>query len=193
MDFTTLVADIEASGLGEWMRSSLKAVPIVESIHVTAVALVFGTILIVDLRLLGLMDTRRAFTRVSEEMLRWTWAAFGIAVVTGALMFAANASTYYINTPFRLKMVALVAAGMNMAFFHLVTFKTVPGWNVEASPPAAARLAGALSILIWTSVIFLGRWVGFTKGYDFGIPEDVELDFDFLESSLLLLRELRPS
>jgi hypothetical protein len=139
------------------------------------------------------MDTRRAFTHVSEELLRWTWAAFGIAVVTGAMLFTANASTYYVNTPFRLKMVALLAAGLNMAVFHLVTFKTAPAWDRNTTPPSAARMAGALSILIWTSVIFLGRWVGFTKGYDFGIPEDVELDFDFLESSLLLLRELRPS
>jgi hypothetical protein len=40
-------------------------------------------------------------------------------------------------------------------------------------------MAGALSILLWVSVIFLGRWIGFTKGYDFSIPEDVQLDFEF--------------
>src|SRR5262245_2744694 len=98
---------IQDSGPAEWMRTSVKAMPIVESIHVLAAATVFGTILIVDLRLLGFPNTRRSFTRISHEMLRVTWAAFFCAVITGALMFAANANTYYGNTAFRFKMLAL--------------------------------------------------------------------------------------
>ncbi len=76
------------------MRTSVKAMPFVESIHVLAAATVFGTILIVDLRLLGLPNTRRPFTRISDEMLKLTWTAFALALVTGFLMFAANANTY---------------------------------------------------------------------------------------------------
>jgi hypothetical protein len=181
MDLAGIAANIHESALAEWLRASLKAMPVIESIHVMAVALVFGTILIVDLRLLGLPSTRRAVTKVADELLRLTWGAFGLAVVTGALLFAVNAITYYGNTPFRLKMLALVAAGINMAVFQLVTFRTVTGWDKDVPTPPAARVAGALSIVIWVTVIFLGRWIGFTKGYDFGIPEDVELDFEFLQ------------
>lgn len=189
MDLTSIVQGIESSGLGEFMRSSLKAFPVIEAAHVMAIALVFGTILIVDLRLLGLLDTRRPLTRVSDELLRLTWAGFFIAVITGVAMFTANATTYFDNTPFQLKMLALLGAGVNMAFFQFVTFRTVADWNVGRLPPPAARMAGALSILLWTSVIFLGRWVGFTKGYDFGIPEDVDFDFDSFEIGLLLLHK----
>jgi hypothetical protein len=189
MDLTSIVASVEGSGLGEWMRSSLKAMPVVEAIHVMAIALVFGTILIVDLRLLGLFDTQRSITRVSDELLRWTWWAFGVAAVTGALMFSANATTYFVNTPFRLKMLALIAAGANMAIFQLVTFKNVAEWDRNAPAPAAARMAAALSITLWTSVIFLGRWVGFTKGYDFEIPDELDFDFSLLESGLHLMHE----
>ena len=180
----SFVASIESSGVGEWMRTSLKAMPVVEAIHVMAIALVFGTILIVDLRLLGLFDVRRAFSRVSDELLRVTWVAFVVATITGVLMFTANASTYYVNTAFRWKMVALVAAGVNMAVFQFVTARTVPAWDKGVQPPLAARAAGAISILIWTSVIFLGRWIGFTKGYNFEVPEDFEFDLDFLEGAL---------
>ncbi|MEJ1962855.1 MAG: DUF6644 family protein [Gammaproteobacteria bacterium] len=179
MTLTTLVQGIQDSGIGEWMRSSVKAMPIVESIHVLAAATVFGTIFIVDLRLLGLPNTRRPFTRVSDEMLRITWSAFFVALVTGALMFAANANTYFGNTAFRLKMLALILAAVNMVIFQRITFRTVGGWN-EASPPLPARLAGTLSIVIWLCVIFFARWIGFTKGFDFAAPAaapDVKFDF----------------
>src|SRR5690606_41054373 len=121
MDMTGRVQDIEASVVGEWMRTTVGAVPIVEAIHVMAIAVVFGTILVVDLRLLGVRDTKRPYTQVSRELLVWTWAAFVVAAVTGAMMFAANAMTYYQNTPFRLKLLAIAAAGLNMLVFHFVT------------------------------------------------------------------------
>ena len=177
MDLMPLVESIHASALGEWMRSSLKAMPVVEAIHVLSVAIVFGSIFIVDLRLLAASDTRRAFTRVSGELLRFTWFGFAAAAITGAMMFAANAVTYYGNTAFRLKLVAMAAAGINMAIFQFVTERRVSAWDRDARPPAAARVAGLLSILLWIAVIFLGRWIGFTKGYDFAIPEEVQFEF----------------
>jgi hypothetical protein len=179
MDLASIIADIEASGLAEWMRGSLKALPVIEAVHVMAVALVFGTILIVDLRLLGIPRTRRPITRVEDELIWLTWMGFGVAVVTGILLFVVNATTYFDNTAFRWKLVALLGAGINMAIFQFVTFRSVAAWDKDAVPPSAARLAGALSIALWTGVIFLGRWIGFTKGYDFEIPDDIELDFDF--------------
>lgn len=182
VDLTAIVTSLEGSGLGEWMRSSVRAQPIVEAIHVMAVALVFGSIVIIDLRLLGYLDTRRPFTRVSGELLRWTWAGFGIAVVTGAMMFVPNAGTYLANTPFGLKMAALLGAGVNMAVFQFTTLRTVAAWDANTPVPLTGRVAGALSILLWASVIVFGRWIGFTKGYDFAIPED--MDFDFLGGCL---------
>jgi hypothetical protein len=179
MTLMSFVQSIQDLGVAEWMRTSVKAMPIVESIHVLAAATVFGTIFIVDLRLLGLPNTRRAFTRISDEMLKLTWAAFGLALVTGFLMFAANAITYFGNTAFRLKMLALLGAGLNMVVFQLITFRTVGTWDTDKPSPGAARLAGALSILIWLAVIFFARWIGFTKGYDFGVPPDADVDFSF--------------
>jgi hypothetical protein len=176
MDLLPLVESAQASPIGEWLRSSVRAMPLVEGAHVLAVALVFGTILIVDLRLLGIPDTRRVFSRISDELLRYTWAAFALATVTGAMMFTANAVTYYNNTAFRLKLLALLAAGINMAIFQFLTTRTVAKWD-QGRTPAAARLAALLSILLWVTVIVLGRWIGFSKGYDFTVPEDVQFEF----------------
>lgn len=173
------ISTIESSGMGEWMRSNLLAMPIVNALHVLCVTLVFGTILVVDLRLLGLLDRARSVTRVSDEMLRLTWIAFIGAVVTGVLFFAANATTYWFNTAFRLKIIAIVLAGINMLIFQFVTFRNVGTWDRRAVTPNGARLAGILSILLWVTVILLGRIIGFTKGYE--VPVSEEIDFDFSE------------
>ena len=177
MDLPGIVQSIQASAPAEWMRTSVKAMPIVEALHVLAAATVFGTIFIVDLRLLGLPNTRRSFTRVSHEMLRLTWLAFIVAVIAGLLMFAANANTYYVNTAFRLKMLALLGAGINMAIFQGITYRAVNTWDQNVPTPLAARIAGGLSILLWVTVICLARWIGFTKGYNFSAPTDVNFQF----------------
>jgi hypothetical protein len=179
VDIPALIQSIEASAPAEWMRTSVKAMPFIESLHVLAAATVFGTVFIVDLRLLGFPDTRRPVTLISREMLRLTWAAFCIAVLAGVLMFAANAHTYYANTAFRLKMLSLLGAGLNMAIFQGVTYRTVSAWDRNVPTPLAGRVAGALSILLWLTVIFFARWIGFTKGYDFSIPQDSHINFQF--------------
>lgn len=180
MDLASIVQSINDSGVGEWMRMNVKALPIVNALHVIAITLVFGTIFIVDLRLLGIPNTSRPVTRISAELLRWTWVAFGVSAVTGALMFSANANTYYVNTAFWLKMLAIVLAGVNMLVFELVIVRGVAAWDKDVLPPLPARAAAAISLLLWTSVIVLGRVIGFTKGYNFEVPDEVDPEmFDF--------------
>jgi len=181
VDLSTLFELMQNSALSEYLRTSLKAMPIVEAIHVMAVATVFGTIVLVDLRLLGYPNVQRSFSKLHHELLQWTWIAFGIAFVTGVLLLVVNAVTYYRNTAFWLKMGVILLAGINMLVFEYVTAKSVAKWDRGVLPPAAARTAGALSIVFWIGVIFLGRWIGFTKGYDFTIPDDVQFDFSLPE------------
>jgi hypothetical protein len=177
VDLTPLVEAAQNSALSEWMRTSLKAVAIINALHVMSIVTVFGTIFIVDLRLLGYGNLQRSFMRMHDELLKWTWGAFGVSAITGGLLFMVNAVTYHRNTAFWLKMATIVLAGINMLVFELVTAKSAPSWDKGVVPPPAARVAGALSIVLWIGVIVFGRWIGFTKGYDFTIPEDVQFDF----------------
>ena len=178
MDLSAIFEFMQNSALSEYLRTSLKAMPIVEAIHVMAIVTVFGTIALVDLRLLGYPNVQRSFSKLHHELLQWTWIAFGIAFITGVLLLVVNAATYYRNTAFWLKMGVIVLAGINMLIFEYVTAKSVSKWDKGVLPPPAARTAGALSIIFWIGVIFLGRWIGFTKGYDFTIPDDVQFDFE---------------
>ena len=115
--------------------------------------------------------------RISHETLPLTWIAFGVSVITGVLMFSASAQTYVDNTAFQLKALALCGAGLNMALFQLVTARRTAAWDQCVPAPRAVRVAGLASVLLWAAVVLLGRWIGFTKGYDFTIPPGVELGF----------------
>lgn len=144
-----------------YIKESPWAFPTIESFHVIAAALVVGTIVIVDLRLLGLASTGRAFSELSRDVLPWTWVAFAIAALTGALMFVSQPVDYFGNTAFRIKLALLVCAGINMVIFHFVTQRGIATWDQAAAPPAG-RIAGALSIAFWVVVVFFGRQIGFT-------------------------------
>jgi hypothetical protein len=143
------------------IRESDWLFPTIETVHVFALVLVVGTIMTVDLRLLGFANKERPYSQVASEMLPWTWAAFGIAALAGMLMFSSKALTYYSNIPFRLKMVCLLLAGINMAMFHWLGTRHVEAWD-RGRPPRSAKLAGGASLLLWTTIVAAGRWIGFT-------------------------------
>jgi hypothetical protein len=179
MGVSDLLAALEASSLAASIRSSLYLFPFIESAHVIGLTMVFGTIAIVDLRLLGIASTRRPFSRIASDLFRWTWAAFALTVVTGLLMFTTNAAVYYHNVFFRCKMAMIALAGVNMAIFEMTTLRSVQRWDKDAAAPRAGRTVAALSLVIWISVIFLGRWIGFTTTHT-NLKTDTDFDVDQL-------------
>jgi len=162
MDLSTFLTSLESSSLAVTIRNSLYIFPLIESTHVCGLAIVFGTIAVIDFRLLGFASTRRPFHRMATDTLKWTWTAFVLTAITGALMFITNAGVYYHNTFFRLKMLALVLAGINMLVFELTTGRTIEKWDTARSAPTAGKAAAIVSLILWVSIIFLGRWIGFT-------------------------------
>jgi hypothetical protein len=153
-----------------WLESTSPAIAIsesswlfpgIESVHVIAIALVVGSISMVDLRLLDVNLRDRAVGELTAEVLPWTWASFAVAVCTGALMFASNATHYWGTVPFRAKMSLLLLAGINMLVFHATTNKSVEVWGHQAHTPRAAKISGGISLGLWIGVVTFGRWIGF--------------------------------
>jgi hypothetical protein len=157
-----LISYFENSGLADNIRENDVLFPLIESVHVVAICLVVGTILAVDLRLLGLASILRSVSRVADGILPLTWVAFAVALASGGLLFISNATKYLENDYFVAKIFLIGAAGLNMAIFHLVSAKDLPRWENQTRLPFQARLAGGLSILLWISVVTCGRWIGFT-------------------------------
>jgi hypothetical protein len=164
VDFNGWLKSLEDSGLANSLRGSLYYFPFLESVHVMALSVVFGTIVVVDLRVLGVASRQRAFSRMSSELLRLTWGAFAVSVLTGTLMFTTNARVYAHNTAFQVKMLLLLCAGLNMAAFHLTAGKAqnVAHWDTAPAAPGIGRLTAVLSIALWIGIIFTGRVIGFT-------------------------------
>ena len=134
--------------------------PFLESIHVLSSTFLVGSIMMVDLRLLGLAARDHPVSRITKEVVPWTLGACALSALTGVGMFITQASRYVDNRPFQIKMALLILAGLNMAVFHRATARGIARWDTAKAATGAARLAGASSLLCWIGVMLAGRWIG---------------------------------
>jgi hypothetical protein len=121
----------------------------------------FGLALLFDLRLLGWTMRRVPVSEMSRRLLPWTVAAFVVMVASGSLLLLAIPLRTYQNIFFRTKMVMLALAGVNVWIFNSRTYRRVEKWDLSVSPPRAARVAGALSIVLWIGFIISGRMIAY--------------------------------
>jgi hypothetical protein len=165
MHLSTLLTTIQSWPISAAVRGDTPGTewlfPIIETLHVVALTLVVGSIALIDLRLLGIASRESTVSRLSYEVLPWTWIAYCAAAVFGTLMFMSKAEIYAGNLQFRLKFVCMGLAAINMLAFHFVTYRQVARWDTGVPPPSA-KAAGALSLALWIGVVFFGRWTGFT-------------------------------
>ena len=156
VDIDSLLKSVEMSALAVRIRDSLLLFPLIESTHVFGLALVFGTIVVIDLRLLGIASIRRPFRRLASDILKWTWAAFALTALTGALMFTTNARVYYHNIFFRTKMLLLLLTGINMLIFELTAGRVIHRWislrrrlvRAKRWPPCRSSCGSALFVWV---------------------------------------------
>jgi len=155
---------LEGSGLGQAMRQWLWLYPSVETVHIVGIGLLFGSIAVLDVRLLGVSRHISART-LAKHVLPWTLGSFLLIIPSGLLMFTAHATEFVDSEVFLLKMGLILAAGVNAALFHTITFRTADVWDSEEMrklpPPPSVRLAAALSLLLWISVIACGRLLAY--------------------------------
>jgi hypothetical protein len=155
------IHSVESSGVGRWMRESLWAYPGVEIAHLVGIGLLFGSIVVVDLRLLGL-GRGVPVTRLVAHAVPWSLAGFLLALCSGLLMFSAHAADFLDNRTFALKMGLILAGGINAAWLHSGPYTRATAWDVNVAPPPSVRCAGALSIVLWIGVIACGRLLAYT-------------------------------
>ena len=151
---------IEGSPLAVAMRTDLWMYPIVEIIHITGFVVLVGSIVVFDLRLLGLSRSISA-RALSRHVLPRTLGALLAIVPTGLLMFMAHASDFVGNPAFQLKLGLILLAGANAAIFHTGAFRSHAQWDRDANPPAAVKAHAAASIAIWAGVLACGRLLAY--------------------------------
>ena len=121
---------LEASGLGVAMRQWLWLYPSVEIVHITGIGLLFGSIAVLDLRLLGFSRHISAKT-LARHVLRWTLGSFVLIVPSGLLMFTAHASEFIESEVFILKILLFMAGVVYAAISHTTVFRSADDWDSE--------------------------------------------------------------
>ena len=155
---------LEWLGSTSWSVALLESIwvwPLIESTHVLAVALFFGTVMMNDFRLMGWSFKSVPVSEITGRLLPWTRVGFAIMVVTGLLIFYSNPLRYYHNIFFRLKMILFVVAGLNAFLFHRGIHRRVLEWEREPTLPRQARVAGAVSFAAWCVIVIAGRLIAY--------------------------------
>jgi hypothetical protein len=143
------------------IRESIWVYPILDVLHCVGILLVAGTIVVVDLRLLGFGLRRLPVSSVVGQVLPWTLGGFGFMLITGSLLAWSEPVRLYKSLFFPWKLLFLAIAGLNALLFHYGVYRGVGAWDSDSLTPARARLAGAISIACWICVIAAGRAVGY--------------------------------
>lgn len=144
----------------ENFSGSPHAYPIVLALHLTCIALFGGLILITDLRLLGWTLRSLPVTDFVQRLRVAKWTGFFTMVTCGALLAGSEAAKYYVNPYFWTKMTLLALIGVHALLFRRSVYRNAE-LNRATVMPGRAKLAGALSLLLWTGVICSGRMIGY--------------------------------
>jgi hypothetical protein len=143
------------------MRESLWAEPIVESIHVLTLTLFIGFAVLLDMRLLGVAMRRRPVSEVLGQLNPWLFVGFTIMIVSGTLLFIGDPVSFYTTTFFKVKMIMLVLAGLNVAIFNWTVGRKIAEWDLNPTTPRGAKVAAIVSLVLWVLIVAAGRAIAY--------------------------------
>ncbi len=149
------------SALGAAMRGELWLYPLVEVVHIIGFTVLVGSVVMFDLRVLGLSKGIEV-TALARHLLIWSLAALLLIVPAGLMMFSAHPHDFASNNVFILKLGLIATAGINAALFHVGIYRTVSRWDTDGPSPALGKVQALLSIALWFSVILCGRLLAYT-------------------------------
>ena len=147
----------EATGLGKMIRNSQYAFPIVEFFHLAALAVIGGAVLVVDMRLLGLGLKKTSVAQLARDAQPWVTGSLVVMLASGIALYSSEATKCYQSPAFWIKMIALLLA---MIFTYTIRRRTAAA-DEQGISPFASRSVAVLSIALWFTVAWGGRWIGF--------------------------------
>jgi hypothetical protein len=152
---------LRTTPVGRFMRTSVWAWPVLESIHFMGMSVLIGTIGLFDLRLLGF--ARGIPYAALHRLIPIGIAAFAVNLLTGLCFLSGTPDQYLFNPAFRFKVTFMAVAGLNVVFFYRRVFRRLEQLAADSPPPLGARLAGAVSLTMWIGVMSAGRLLTFFR------------------------------
>jgi hypothetical protein len=152
---------IESTDLSTAIREGALPYPILGGIHLLGIALFGGMLLATDLRLLGWAMQRRFVSDVVRQLRVWKRVGFAVVVASGLLLAWAEPQKLYRSPSFWIKMALLVMVGVHALVFRRGVYENAARLDAAPQMPAEARLAAALSLLLWAGLVVSGRLIAF--------------------------------
>jgi hypothetical protein len=151
---------LESSWLAESVRQSLWLYPLLEILHILSFSILFGSVVLFDLRLLG-FSRRLPITALAKHLFPWVYLSFGGTILTGFCLFIVDAIVIAANLAFRLKLLLILLAAINAAVYQRSVSKSSKKWNVGVSSPLKVKVIAVISLILWTAVIICGRLIAY--------------------------------
>ena len=148
----------EKSTIGEAIRNSQWLFPVIESVHLLALVLIAGAVLVVDMRLFGLGLRRQPVAQLARDAQPWLIGGLTVMLSSGILLFLAEAIKCYYSPAFAVKMTSLLLA----LIFTFTVHRKVVLADESRVGPLWSRLVAVVSIALWSGVGIGGRWIGFS-------------------------------
>ncbi len=158
MDLLPFIDWVAASGLSKWISQSTWAFAVVESIHLLALSVLGGSVLIVDLRLLGFGIRTHTLQEIAREAQPWFLGSWTVMITTGLLLFWSEPQKLFYSTPFAVKMSCLLLG----TIFALTVRRKVTLAGEGQVSGIWLKLVALVSLALWFGVGAGGRWVGFS-------------------------------
>jgi hypothetical protein len=165
METATWLAEVsgglEQTGFREAARATPHLYPLLESLHILGIAMLAGSALAVDLRLLGIGRGVLPVTTAARNLLPLSYIGFAMVAVTGGAVFTAiaQAATASAAAPWKFGLIAL--AGLNITVFHAGVYRSVQAWDLNVRTPARAQAAALVSAVSWIGIIVAGRFLAY--------------------------------
>ena len=149
---------VASSPLSKAISTSTWAFAVIESIHLLALSVIGGAVLIVDLKLLGYGIRTQTLEEVAHDAQKWFVGSWTVMIVTGLLLFWSEPQKLYYSTPFAVKMVCLLLG----TIFALTVRRKVTLAGENRVSPIVMKLVALVSLFLWFGVGAGGRWIGFS-------------------------------
>jgi len=149
---------IDATALSQAIQATKWVVPLVQTVHILAIAALLSSVLMINLRLLGVAGTDQTLARVSERFRPVVWWSLPVLLASGLMLIIGEPARSLTNPFFQLKMCLLVVVLIVTLLSQRPLNRDSGFWDNRV---ATGRAIAMLSLLLWSGIVFAGRWIAY--------------------------------
>jgi hypothetical protein len=156
---------LSSTALSKTLQDQAWVVPTSQSIHIIAVSVVFGSAVMINLRLLGVGRSGRSVSQLSNTLIPWMWRGLAVLLFTGLIQTIAEPVRQFVTPMFWAKMTMIIVVATMTAWYAHAVRRRAPEWDTARPRPVRATVFAVLSTLLWMAIIVCGRFIGYTWSF----------------------------